>query len=123
MSTTFTDVRAISIPVEDQDAALGFHVGTLGFTLARDDPLPGGRRWIELAPGRDQPVVTLELAGPDVTRGAIGIRFTTDDADAAHAALTAAGVDTDEVLRWPGVPAMSGFRDPDGNAFSLTETS
>lgn len=122
MSTPFTGVRAISIPVEDQEAALRFYVGILGFTLARDHPTPGGGRWIELAPGRDQPVVTLEPAGPGVTRGAVGIRFTTEDADAAHAALTAAGVDTDEVLHWPGVPAMFAFRDPDGNAFSLTET-
>ena len=121
MSTHITGVRAISIPVEDQDAALRFYVGTLGFTVARDHPMPGGGRWIELAPGADQPVVTLEPAAPDVTRGAIGIRFSTGDADAARAALTAAGVDTDEVLRWPGVPAMFAFRDPDGNAFSLTE--
>lgn len=121
MSTHITGVCAISIPVEDQDAALRFYVGTLGFTVARDHPMPGGGRWIELAPGRDQPVVTLEPAAPDVTRGAIGIRFSTDDADAARGALTAAGVDADEVLRWPGVPAMFAFRDPDGNAFSLTE--
>ena len=119
--THFTGVRTISIPVEDQDAALRFYTGTLGFTVVRDGPLPNGGRWIELAPGRDQPVVTLEPATPGVTRGAIGIRFSTDDAEAAHAALTAAGVDTDEVLHWPGVPAMFAFRDPDGNAFSLTE--
>jgi lactoylglutathione lyase len=117
-----TGVRTVSIPVDDQDAALRFYVGTLGFTVARDNPTPDGGRWIELVPGRDQPVVTLEPAAPDVTRGAIGIRFSTDDAEAAHAALVAAGVDTDDVLRWPGVPAMFAFRDPDGNAFSLTET-
>lgn len=50
------------------------------------------------------------------------IRFTTDDAAAAHAAFTDAGVDTDEILTWPGVPPMFAFRDPDGNAFSITET-
>jgi lactoylglutathione lyase len=54
---------------------------------------------------------------------AIGIRFTTEDAEAAHAALLAADVDVDEILRWPGVPAMFAFRDPDGNAFSITETA
>ncbi len=27
------------------------------------------------------------------------------------------------ILRWPGVPAMFAFRDPDGNAFSVTETA
>jgi catechol 2,3-dioxygenase-like lactoylglutathione lyase family enzyme len=121
--THITGVRAISIPVNDQDAALRFYVDTLGFAVLRDNPTPNGGRWIELAPGEDNPVVTLEPVAADVTRGAIGIRFTTDDAEAAHAALAAAGVDTDEILRWPGVPAMFAFRDPDGNAFSVTETA
>jgi lactoylglutathione lyase len=122
-STGITGVRAISIPVNNQEAALRFYVDTLGFTLIRDSPTPNGGRWIELAPGHENPVVTLEPASPDITRGAIGIRFTTEDADATHAALTAAGVSTDEILRWPGVPAMFAFHDPDGNAFSITETA
>lgn len=121
--TYFTGIRTVSIPVDDQDAALHFYTGTLGFTVLRDNPTPGGGRWIELAPGGGNGVVTLEPAATGVTRGAIGIRFTTDDAEAAHATLLAAGVDIDEILRWPGVPAMFAFRDPDGNAFSLTETS
>jgi lactoylglutathione lyase len=120
-ATHITGVRTVSIPVDDQEAALRFYTGTLGFALRRDNPTPGGGRWIELAPGGADTVVTLEPAGADVTRGAIGIRFTTDDAEAAHAALAAAGVDTDAILRWPGVPAMFAFRDPDGNAFSITE--
>ncbi len=118
-----TGIRTVSIPVEDQDAALRFYVARLGFTTLRDNPTPDGGRWIELAPGNDAVVVTLEPAAPDVTRGAIGIRFTTEDAEAAHAELHAAGVDTDAILRWPGVPAMFAFRDPDGNAFSITETT
>ena len=120
--THLTGVRAISIPVDDLDLALHWYNETLGFTAVRDDPTPGGGRWIELAPGANDPTVTLERAAADVTRGAIGIRFTTDDAEAAHAALAAAGVDVDDILRWPHVPAMFAFRDPDGNAFSVTET-
>ena len=58
-----------------------------------------------------------------MTRGAIGIRFTTASAEDAHARLTAAGVEVDDILRWPGVPAMFAFRDPDGNAFSITESA
>jgi len=121
--THITGVRTVSIPVADQDAALGFYVGTLGFEKLRDTPTPSGGRWIELAPGTDTIIVTLEPAAPDQSRGAISIRFTTEDAEAAHAELQAAGVDTDEILRWPGVPAMFAFRDPDGNAFSITETA
>ena len=122
-ATGLTGIRTVSIPVDDQATALGFYVGTLGFVLLRDQATPGGGRWIELAPGSDDVVVTLEPAPDDVTRGQIGIRFTTDDAQGTQAALRAAGVDTDEVLRWPGVPAMFAFRDPDGNAFSVTEVA
>src|SRR4051794_31051757 len=111
-SSHITGVRAISIPVDDQDAALEFFVGTLGFTVQRDTPTPNGR-WIELATGEDHPVLTLEAAAPNISRGPIGIRFTTTDAAAAHAALTAASVDTDDIVRWKGVPAMFAFRDPD----------
>jgi lactoylglutathione lyase len=120
-SRHITGIRTVSIPVESQDDALHFYVDKLGFTVVRDSPTPNGR-WIELAPGDSNILLTLEAARPDVTRGAIGIRFTTNDTDAAHAALEAAGVEVDEILRWPGVPAMFGFRDPDGNAFSITET-
>jgi catechol 2,3-dioxygenase-like lactoylglutathione lyase family enzyme len=119
--TPITGVRTVSIPVESQDDALRFYVDMLGFTKLRDVPTPNGR-WIELSPTDDSVILTLEPAAPNVTRGAIGIRFTTDDAEATHAALTAAAVETDDILRWPGVPAMFGFRDPDGNAFSVTET-
>ena len=119
--THITGVRTVSVPVEDQDTALTFYVNTLGFTKLRDNPTPGGGRWIELAPRDDSIIVTLEPAAPGTTRGAIGIRFSTRDAEAAHAALRDAGVDTDDIIRWPGVPPMFAFRDPDGNAFSITE--
>ena len=121
-NTHITGVRTVSIPVESQDAALRFYVDTLGFTLLRDVPTQGGR-WIELAPGDDTVILTLEPAGANVTRGAIGIRFTTDDIDAAHAALAERRVDSDEILRWPGIPPMFAFRDPDGNGFSITATA
>jgi catechol 2,3-dioxygenase-like lactoylglutathione lyase family enzyme len=120
--TRITGIRTVSIPVDDQDAALRFYTGTLGFTLLRDNPTPNGGRWIELAPGSNDTIVTLDPTKTQVTRGAIGIRFTTDNAEAARDALLAAGVDVDEILRWPGVPAMFAFRDPEGNAFSITET-
>ena len=50
-----------------------------------------------------------------------GIRFVTTDAEAEHASMTEHGVDVDEMLRWPGVPAMFSFRDLDGNTFYLAE--
>jgi lactoylglutathione lyase len=52
-----------------------------------------------------------------------GVRLSVADAAATHAALSAAGVDVDgEVMRWPGVPPMFSFRDPDGNTLYVVET-
>ncbi|KAA0018521.1 VOC family protein [Antrihabitans cavernicola] len=119
--TVFTGVRAISILVDDQDAALAFYVDTLGFTLLADSKIPTGR-WIELSPADGSVIVTLDLATPEVTRGAIMIRFLTDDAAAAHKELSAKGVHTGGIIEWPGVPPMFEFHDPDGNAFSITES-
>ena len=98
--TGITGIRTVSVSVDDQDAALHFYNDALGFSLLRDDATPDGGRWIELAPGADHVIVTLEPATPNVTRGPISVRFTTA-ADAAHTALHDAGVDTDDILRWP----------------------
>src|SRR5438309_10250257 len=50
-----------------------------------------------------------------------GIRLVTVDADAEHVRLKGHGVDVGEVLRWPGVPPMFMFRDPDGNRLEIVE--
>ena len=54
-----------------------------------------------------------------------GIRLTTENAEAEHAALRARDVDVDpEVLRFgAGIPAMFTFRDPDGNKLYVVETA
>ena len=124
-ATGITQVATVGIPVGDQDRALAFYVGTLGFEKRRDAPFGPGLRWVEVAP----PGATTTIALLPTPPGAVtatgtdtGIRLTTTDADTDHQALGAAGVDTDpEVMRWPGVPAMFSFRDPDGNTLYLVE--
>ncbi|BDZ46539.1 VOC family protein [Naasia aerilata] len=120
-SKHITGVRTVSIPVDNQDDALRFYT-SLGFSVLRDGPTPTGR-WIELAPGSANVLLTLQPAAEGIVRGAIGIRFTSDDVEAAHAAMAAEGIDVDDILLWPGVPPMFAFRDPDGNAFSITGTT
>ena len=48
-TTRITGVGTVGIPVTDQDRALEFYVGTLGFETRRDVPVGAGR-WIEVAP-------------------------------------------------------------------------
>lgn len=117
-----SDVRTIGVPVSDQERALEFYRGVLGFETRMDTPFPGGR-WIEVAAPGATTTIALAAAQEGTPTGVdTGIRFTTADAAADHAALTAAGVRMDgEVLRFPGVPPMFSFHDPDGNTLYVVE--
>ncbi|MEU8223148.1 VOC family protein [Kribbella sp. NPDC048915] len=110
----FTDIRTVAVPVTDQDRAVAFYTKTLGFELLLDAPLPQiGGRWIVVAPpgaGTDLALTQAVTCGVDS-----GVRLVTPDAAAAHAHLTQQGVDTDDLLEWPGVPPMFSFRDQDAN--------
>jgi predicted enzyme related to lactoylglutathione lyase len=116
-----TDVRTVGVPVTDQARALEFYGGVLGFETRVDAPFGAGR-WIEVAPPGAVTTVALAPAAEGTATGVdTGVRFTTADAGAAHDSLSAAGVDVDEVLRFPGVPPMFSFRDPEGNTLYLVE--
>ena len=122
--TRITDVRTVGVPVADQDRALDFYCGTLGFEKRLDAPVEQlGGRWIEVAPPAAAITIALVPAHEGVPAGvATGIRFTTEDAEADHAELRARGVDADpEVMRWEGVPPMFSFRDEDGNRLEIVE--
>ena len=119
-----TDVRTVGVPVSDQDRAVEWYVGMLGFEKRLEVPLGGGRRWIEVAPPGATTTIALVLSHERLPTGVeTGIRFTTPDADADadHACMQAQGVEADEVLRWEGVPPMFAFRDQDGNGFEIIE--
>jgi catechol 2,3-dioxygenase-like lactoylglutathione lyase family enzyme len=120
--THITDVRTVGVPVADQDRALEFYVGTLGFEKRLEFPLGGGRRWIEVAPPKATTTIALVQAHEGLPTGVdTGIRFGTLDAEADHTDLSARGADVDDVLRWEGVPPMFAFRDLDGNGLVIVE--
>jgi lactoylglutathione lyase len=123
-ATRITGVRTIGVPVTDQAQALAFYTGTLGFVTRLDVPMGDGGRWIEVAPDGAPTSIALVRAKDGLPAGVeTGVRLTTADADALHADLRAAGTDVDDVLRWPGVPAMFTFRDQDGNGLEIVEQS
>lgn len=118
MSAT-TRILNVSLPVADQDRARDFFVDVLGCEVRADVELWPGARWLEIVPpGTDVGIalLTRESGLP------LGVRFGTRDADAAHAALTAAGAEVgEEVLRLDFAPPMFTFRDPDHNLLVLIE--
>jgi lactoylglutathione lyase len=122
MSAPIRDLRTVGVPVRDQDRALEFYLGALGFEKRLDVPYGQAGRWIEVAPPGASTTIALVPGREGAPAGVeTGIRLVTADADVAHASLTARGVDADSVLRWPGAPAMFAFRDQDGNGLELIE--
>ena len=125
--------------VHDQDEALAFYTQKLGMEVRADVTLAelGDFRWLTVGPpGQDdvsialmaipgQPVFTDETAGQIrdlLAKGCAGAVFlTTDDCRGAYEELKARGVEfTAEPEERPyGID--SGFRDPSGNAFRLTQ--
>jgi catechol 2,3-dioxygenase-like lactoylglutathione lyase family enzyme len=120
-TSPITGVRTVGVPVVDQDRALEFYLGKLGFAKGIDMAFGPGQRWVEVVPPGSPTSIALVLAREGApARVDTQIRFTTDDAAEAHAELTARGVDVDaEILRYP-VP-MFAFRDEDGNRLVIVE--
>jgi catechol 2,3-dioxygenase-like lactoylglutathione lyase family enzyme len=114
-------IRTVAVAVTDQDRALEFYVGTLGFEKRMDGSFGEGTRWIEVAP--PEATTSIALVAADHARPAgvdTGIRLATVDAAADYASLRARGVETgDELIPYP-VPMFT-FRDPDGNRLFVVE--
>jgi catechol 2,3-dioxygenase-like lactoylglutathione lyase family enzyme len=118
------EINLVMIPAPDQDRSIEFYVETLGFEKRTDVEFGGGYRWVEVYPPSG--TTGIALAPPretDPVGVQTGISLTTDDVDATHAQLLAAGVDVDaEVMRMgEPVPPMFWFRDPDGNTLLIVE--
>jgi catechol 2,3-dioxygenase-like lactoylglutathione lyase family enzyme len=116
-----TALRTVAVPVTDQERALEFYVGSLGFEKRMDVTFAGDRRWIEVAPPGCSTTIAL-AHGPG--RGGVdtGIRLATEDAGAAYAHLEACGASmATGLLRIEGTPPMFSVRDPDGNLLYVVE--
>ena len=121
-ATHITRVGTIIVPVSNQDQAIEFYVGKLGFEKRLDGPFGEGGRWVEVAPPGAATTIAL-VWSPDGDAAGIEVSLATHDAEADHADLRARGVDADAELIRMGdfVPPMFIFRDPDGNRFRVVQ--
>jgi lactoylglutathione lyase len=124
VSSAITGIRAVGVPVAEQDRALEFYVGMLSMEKRLDVPAQRlGGRWIEVAPPGSTTTIALVPARPGTVPGAdTEIRLTTADAASLRDDMRARGVEVGELLRWEGVPPMFAFRDPDGNRLEIVES-
>jgi catechol 2,3-dioxygenase-like lactoylglutathione lyase family enzyme len=124
------------IYVLDQDQALDFYVGKLGFEVLTDMDL-GPMRWLQISlPGDPGRSVVLEKPGGPMmseetaaqvrdllTKGAAGghLFFQTDDAYKTHAELKEKGIELPEEPTSQPYGIDFGFRDPFGNHLRVAQ--
>ncbi|WP_156681059.1 VOC family protein [Sphingomonas profundi] len=128
-------VGVAGIYVRDQDEAVEFYVGRLGFEV-HTDARNGGYRWLTVR-HPDQPTFQLGLFRPQpptvdevtartldeaVAKGAMPpLVMVVPDCRAAHERFAVAGVEftQEPIARFGSVDAS--FRDPSGNGWKLVE--
>jgi catechol 2,3-dioxygenase-like lactoylglutathione lyase family enzyme len=131
-----TALTISQIYVLDQDEALDFYVGKLGFEVTTDMDF-GPMRWLQISlpgdPGRSivlekpaAPMMSEETVGQVrdlLTKGAAGghLFFQTDDAHKTFAELKERGIDLPEepIVQPYGIDF--GFRDPFGNHIRVAQ--
>lgn len=123
-------VATVSVVVADYDQAIAWYVGKLGFTLAEDVDLGGGKRWVTVEPGSGQGArLLLAKADGDRQVAAIGnqtggrvfLFLETDDFARDHAAMLANGVQFREAPRHEAYGTVAVFADLCGNLWDLIE--
>ncbi len=125
--------------VHDQDEALAFYTQKLGWEVRSDVTLAemGDFRWLTVGPAAqpDISVVLMAIPGAPVLdeptkqqvrdlmgKGFAGTLFlTTDDCQASYEELKGRGVEFTEPPEERPYGIDSGFRDPSGNSFRLTQ--
>ncbi len=119
-----TKVGRVMVPVADQDEAIAFYSGTLGFELAADVPFGEGERWVEVAPpGTGAVIALVPPRGAFQPGRSTGIGYLSSDPKADHAELGENGVDVDtDLMGGDGtVPLLFFFRDHDANTLMIVE--
>ena len=128
-------VGVVGLYVHDQDEALGFYVGKLGFTV-HTDVKNGDYRWLtvtcpaqgdfQLGLFAPQPPTVDEASAQAlralVAKGAMPpLVLTVGDCHAAYERMRAAGVEfiQEPIARYGSVDAS--FRDPSGNGWKLIQ--
>lgn len=135
MTNHLQTLRITTLHVLDQEEALAFYCGVLGFEV-NDDVDMGFMRWLTIAlPSDPGHLVLLQVPGAPVhdeetaaqvrdllTKGALGgIFLTSDDIRATYAAVEAAGAEiTQEVVEQP-YGTDFGARDPFGNSVRVSQ--
>lgn len=128
-------IEVVTVPVSDLDRAIDFYAGKVGFAVDIDFRVSDEVRLVQLTPPGSACSIHIGTPGMGMENGSLsGVFFVVPDVLAAHAELTARGVEAGEVLVFDDGayrPAREGepldnvgcvfFSDPDGNRWCVQQ--
>lgn len=129
-----TRVVQFALTVRDYDEAIGYYVGTLGFSLLEDTDMGGGKRWVRIAPPGNGPggvaILLARAVTPEQiasvgnqTGGRVFIFIHTDNFERDHAHYVSKGVVFAGPPRKEPYGTVAVFADLYGNKWDLIEPS
>jgi catechol 2,3-dioxygenase-like lactoylglutathione lyase family enzyme len=129
MSSPERRIATVALVISDYDEAVRWYTEKLGFALAEDADLGGGKRWVTMISGNCGARLLLAKAEGerqtsrigDQTGGRVFLFLETDDFARDHAAMLAKGVIFKEEPRREAYGMVAVFSDLYGNLWDLIE--
>ena len=116
-----THVKFVSVPTTNQDRALAFYTGKLGFRVLTDQPFDDSQRWIELRVGQsDTRIVLFSTDGGPKPGGSFNGALACDNVEQTYQEMVAKGVEFKTPPQKQPWGMFAIFSDPDGNQFVLS---
>ena len=116
-------LELIPVPVADIDRAKSFYLDQVGFQLDHDVQPSATVRVVQLTPPGSACSIVLGAGLPGIAMPAgslRGLHLVVADIEQARRELASRGVALDEIRDLGGVK-YAGFRDPDGNSWTLQQ--
>ena len=114
-------LELVPVPVADVDRAKAFYVDKIGFNPDHDHRVSDEIRFVQLTPPGSACSIAIGTGLSEMAPGSIkGLQMVVADAQAAHDALAARGVEVSDVQVLPWGSFVF-FSDPDGNTWSLQQ--
>ena len=114
-------LELVAIPVSDVDRAKAFYTDQVGFHADHDHVVSDEMRFVQLTPPGSHCSIAIGTGVTDAAPGSVqGMQLVVSDVEAAHAELSAAGVEVSDVQQFPWGNFVF-FSDPDGNRWAVQQ--
>jgi predicted enzyme related to lactoylglutathione lyase len=112
-------LELIALPVTDVDASIAFYRDQIGFDLDHDHTVNDEIRFVQLTPPGSGCSIAIGTGLMRQEQGPItSLQLVVGDIEAAHAHLSAHGVEVSEIVHLPWGSFVY-FDDPDGNSWAV----